>query len=746
MPVISFNTSQKSIMLRGHPNQIYLCKAFLNVNLQEIRSSRPLAFLDSASTNRRLGAKDHLRTDFRSPISPERKPSSTNKIFAVRKGRDSVLLHLWMKKILPSLLKLLDEAIGREYSASLIREGISEESANAVVRIESPQVPAKATRSYILQQLDKSCGFILADNHIAVEFSPGSLELLAGHRTPPNNEAFPDDKRELPFHTRYWKYPGMGASIGLLCTEEEFATLGCYVEVDKQKFILTVDHFIEKSYRKLRSGIDDRRTLTSPALAKVKKMKEELGHLLSCVEGEMQAVIRDLLGDRPVLPEDLDPLPKDLSEVCRKHSFTSEFVEELEKDEEDFRIGSLAHKCKSNSTAPLSMEHSNLAADLGAYSEFNIEMCHRMDWALFTVDERAGANRHRYRHNLDDGTTDYFPEDKENGEGEICQETCIVESNEKVYFVGQTNGRLTGEINAALQVVAYGGRKTLEHHIIISAEQKKRGKEYGGDSGAVVLRVSDNKLVGIVWGCFKDDPIFTPIRTTFADIKKTLNAEDVCLPRVQKSPAPPAPVAASTASNTLLISGSESEVEPQRPFKSSDIVLPELTKEAAEKESRLLTARILEMFKSRSIDTSKITNATTLPTTTPRERPSSPVPSLSFSPSPSPNLTLESPVNDRGLTIMVRAANEPIVVNQEDIDSPSFTRGNRDERGDFDRYFNQKLDLKYKLSIPFILTNGNQNHGKRKSYPQLPYPRPRHSSTWPFRACDPWDKMLGVRA
>ena len=635
----------------------------------------------------------------------------------MRKGRDDWLLDLWMKKILPSLRKILVDLIGSEYSSSLVREGTSEESATAIVRIESPQVPSKSTRNCILQRLDKSCGVVLADSGIEVRFSPGSLELLAGsirRRISQRNEAATDDKRELPFYTRFWKYPGMGASIGLLCTEEEFATLGCYVEVDKQKFILTVDHFIEKSYRKLRSGIEDKATLTSPALAKVNKMKEELGHLLSSVEGEMHAAILEQFGDRELLPEDLDDPPEEFSKVWRKHSFISDIIEELEKDENEFRIGSLAHKCKSNSMAPLCAEHSTLAAELGTHPGLGGEMCHRMDWALFSVDERAGDNRHRYRYNPDDGTTDYFPEDIEHGEGKICRDTCIVDSNEKVYFVGQTSGRLTGEINGALREVFYKGRSTLEHHIIISAEQKKKGKEYGGDSGAAVLRVSDNNLVGIIWCCINEDPIFTPIRTTFADVKKTLDADDVCLPKVQEDHVPP--------DNICLISGSQSEVKPQRPFKPSDFELPELTEEATKKHNRLRKAKILERLNSGRKDISKIANDTISIIVT-KEGASSPVPSLSYSPSPSPTPTPVSPSpSDGDLTATINTANDPIVVNPGNIDATSVTRADKDgnaiECDEFDRYFKQGLDVKHKLSISYLLTNGNQSKAKRNSYPQ----------------------------
>jgi hypothetical protein len=736
MPVVSFNTSQRSILLRGPLYIIDFCQAFLEKDLQAIRSSRPLVYFDNAGTNRRLGAKDHLRTDFQSPAAPRRSYRNSNKVFAVRKDEDAYLLNLWMKKILPSLFKILDESIGGEYSASLIREGASEQSAVAVVRIESPQVPAPTTRDDILQQLDKSCGIILSDSGIEVQFSAGSLVLLAGNR--PRGNSVTDDKRELPFHTRYWKYPGMGASIGLLCTEEEFATLGCYVEVDKQKYVLTIDHLIEKSYRKLESGIADKVTLTSPALAKVKKMKEDLGHLLSSLGGDMAAEMRKIFGDRPISMTDLDPLPKGMLEIRRKQNFVSEFVAELEKDKEDFKIGTLAHQCKPKSTAQLCTAHSSVASNPSEYSGLDLqpaEMCHRMDWALFRSVARAGTNRHRYRYNHDDGTTDYFPEDKEHGEGDICQGTCIVESNEKVYFVGQTNGRLNGEINAALRAVVYQGRKTLEHHIIIPVEQKKKGKEYGGDSGAVVLRITDNKIVGLVWGCFNDDPIFTPILTVFTDIKETLKANDVHLPEVQEDPMP---------NEALPISGTESELEWQRPFRSSDIVLPELSKEAAERESRLIAASILESLKSGTMNVSNITIDTPLPITT-KDKPPSPVPSLSSSRSPSPMSMPPSPsLSYRDLIAMNNTANDQIVIIQEDISLP---RGRSQdytiEEENLEGYVMQNLDMKQRFSIPNLLNNRSQKPVKRGTYPRAQYPSLRRSLGILPLNVDPWGNLMG---
>jgi hypothetical protein len=729
MPVVSFNTSRRSILLRGPLYIINFCKGFLEKDLEAIRSSRPLIYLDGASTKRRLGVKDHLRTDFQTPAAPRRSFRNSNKIFAVRKEEDAYLLDLWMKKILPSLFKILDESIGNEYSASLVREGASEQSASAVVRIESPQLPTSTTKDDILQQLDKSCGFILAESRIEVQFSTGALVLLSGNR-PRRSNANTDDKRVLPFHTRYWEYPGMGASIGLLCTEEEFATLGCYVEVDKQKYIMTINHFIEKSYRKVESGIEDKCTLTSPALAKVKTMREDLGRLLSTLEGDMAAEFRKNFGGRDVSMADLSPLPQGMLEIHRKRAFVSEFAAELEKDKKDFKIGSLAHQCKSDGIARLCTANSTVASDPSVYSELDLqpaEMCHRMDWALFKVDSRVGTNRHRYRYNHDDGTTDYFPENKEHGEGDICQDTCIVESNEKILFVGQTNGCLTGEINAALRAVNYQGRKTLEHHIVITPEHKKSGKEYGGDSGAVVLRISDNRLVGLVWGCINNDVVFTPINTVFADIKETLKANDVRLPRVQEHPTP---------NEVLLISGTESELERQRPFKSSDIVLPALSKEAADRGSELLAASILESLKSKSSFSWMSIN--TRSATTRKDKCSSPVPSLSSSRSPSPLSMPPSPsLSYRDLTPITDSVNDPITVIREESSFPisSSQDSTRDDQ-DMDRYFMRDLDMKHKLSI-LHLFDKRQPPKKYGSYPGVRSPKLlRNLGTWPINVID----------
>lgn len=102
-------------------------------------------------------------------------------IFAVRKDADAFVLDLWNNKILPSLLKILDKLIGSEYSVSLVREGTSKESATAVIRIESPQVPAQETQDSILEQLNISItptDSRIADSRIGIRFSSsGPLEL-----------------------------------------------------------------------------------------------------------------------------------------------------------------------------------------------------------------------------------------------------------------------------------------------------------------------------------------------------------------------------------------------------------------------------------------------------------------------------------------------------------------------------------------------------------------------------------------
>jgi hypothetical protein len=353
-------------------------------------------------------------------------------------------------------------------------------------------------------------------------------------------------------------------------------------------------------------------------------------------------------------------------------------------------------------------------------------MGHRIDWALFKVDSLMGKNRHRYRYNHDSKSTDFFqqPGNIDHGEGEICQETCIVEGNEKVFFVGQTNGRLEGEVNPALRAIVDDGRKTLEHHIIICPGQRKQGKEYAGDSGAAVLRDSDSKMLGLVWGCYNKDPIFTPIRTVFTDIKTTLGADKIDLPGAPETTRP--------TNQIRLISGSEEESPKLRPFKSSDIVLPKMTDVEQQARSKINAALLLQLMKS-----GRLNSAPHLTVTVERSPSPSPAPSLSFSSTPSPSSPhLSTSPTSRELTPMSSHSDQNVVVIDEIVDEGFEPSHSHKSTGRFDSIKKDQLEnillkIENKLSIPYLLCNE-----AKELKPRLKFPKPvfatltRSWSTW----------------
>ncbi len=400
IPLISFDVARCRITVCAGTQLVGEVKAGVERRLESTRNSENPVFkgiLEGFCSR----IEDHRFADFCPPTETREGASNSANIFAIRKKEDSEIVILWMTKVAPALSKILDETVGRNYTVSLVRQGPTAESATPVVRIESSQVPLESRRKSIRKQLDEACKPGLRTLGIQVQFLKGSLALVAGE----SEIEVDDGPRPLPYYTRYWKHAGMGASIGMLCTDDEFATLGCYLDVDGQTFILSVDHFITKSYGKVdMNRLIDQKTLTSPALAKVKKMTEELRDLQLNLDSELTAKSEELaessggfLGCQSQGSGDqLLPLEKLVGQL----TLIETLLNELKKSDIEFKVGSLSHRCGKNTLAPFSNSNS-IVASISAVP-LN-ELHHRVDWALFEVDQsscRKGKNRHRYKHCL----------------------------------------------------------------------------------------------------------------------------------------------------------------------------------------------------------------------------------------------------------------------------------------------------------------------------------------------------------
>ncbi|KAH8803423.1 hypothetical protein F5884DRAFT_888726 [Xylogone sp. PMI_703] len=697
VPLISFDVSRSCIIVHAAKELLQAISDGVEQALKSTHRPDDSMFKDIIKRFR-SGVLKQPFLDFGLPKVTANEARGSIDVFAIRKKQDSHVIELWMMKVVPSLSKILDETIGRNYTASLVRQGTTTQSARPTIRIQSPQVPLDSTRQSIRKRLNEECNSSLQELGIQVQFLKQPFVLIAGE----DDNEVDDSPRPLPYYTRYWRYAGMGASIGMICTDDEFATFGCYVDIDGQIFILSVDHFIAKSYGRADINRDvDRKSLTSPALAKVNKMNGELRGLKLNLASELKAKLEEL---GPTVSAKLSKdQSRPLEEILAQIRLVETFLKELNKSESDFKIGSLSHRCKKDAIVMSSSTSSALAfSDTG-------NLGHRVDWALFEVDrsaDRVGSNRHRYKHfsdDSDDSVMDFLPIEQnvvDEGEGEICQETSVVEGNEEAYFVGQTSGLIEGEVNGALKLVCFNGIKTNEHHIIPKPEYRRSEKKYAGDSGAMLLRKKDNKMIGLIWGC-DTNLTFTPIRSVFEDIKSTINAESVDLPRTPDG------------NSAVLISGSQREAPKERAFRSSDVpvlasLTPDINKDLENIKKDLEI--YISLFTANDSKESNLQDVSPEPLSVESRR-LTPVPGLSSSRTSSPQTVPTTPTPS-GVSMAAAPPSPvcPVLIVGEDVAEDTATFPSADEAGDneLDNGQLKKLPaggsiIKSKASIPYIL-------------------------------------------
>lgn len=543
-PEISFNAFQGSIRLRGFGNITKALKAIV-YDLLEKRKRLGSSLNGFASLNL-------LCMRPKVPRVPPPQPETGTKIFALRHTEDAELLKVWHERIIPSLPDLLAKTIGDNYSASLVRKGISELSGTAVIQIQSHTVPSKTVRALIRSQIVRWVDKDISLRSNQVQFLKGRLTVLAGelhgiHEMSDSSEQSDqgsDDDAEheyYPFYKRYWRTPGPGASIGLLCTGAIAATICCYVHVQGRLFILTVKHFITKSYDRLLSGTSDRTTVVSPALADVDDMREKFTQFVTDFKIELDEAMRDHFGDE--CPEyvsfgDIGSLPDHVQDIMEKLEVVQKDLSHLTGGDQPFRLGSLAYQSTTPSTSNRPL-----------FSLPEQKFGHHMDWALCSVlPQRTGINRERYEYNWEERAVDFYTGDTDAfGAGQPILDTCVVEGNTKVHFIGQATGRQSGEINPARILISQNGIVSEEWVMVMSANgQDSNDMIHRGDSGAPIVRDSDNKLAGLLWARTKDGQlVLTPINIVFDDIREKVPASDVSLPSINRSS--PQEISLSTA-------------------------------------------------------------------------------------------------------------------------------------------------------------------------------------------------------
>ena len=658
----------------------------------------------------------------------DHKPS--DQIFSLRANEeDGVLVALWNKHILPALPGILGPRLGDTYSASLVRIGNSEPSTRAYVRIQSEYGQSRGIQAQIRKAINAICD-AHGKHHLVFRFYVGAVALLAGSpiediSDDDNSDDGEGDVCEFPWYKRWWEKPGMGASIGLRCSSFVSATLGGYVFVDDEPYILTVDHFIDKARSHINgtpASLLDQSAITSPSLLDVEEMVADLQQSYHKVEADIDNYIGKLGPQEASVIQGLLESDASLRSWINCLDVWSTLLQELPKNEREYDLGKVTHRCGLKVRKPLSCNETPLL-------DIQNDVVHRMDWALCKVNSaRWGDNRHRYRSDKDTTNTDYLsPSTHALGDGELCQEACDPEPHTPIYFVGQKSSLHYGRISPSLTDVHMDGMSTQEWSVIVQHQVAEKDI-VAGDSGAWILRENDHHVVGQLWGWQDGLLLFTPIKVVFADIMESVGTRNVSLQHRYVNPETLVIRNDSTMKNTADLICEHRELKQRKP---KEYKIPSILLSAAQIGPQIVGFRsLLSKFTATasSIHRKEVLSAKA---STVDIVPGSPVPSLtsSLSSSPGPDSELyheieteHLPLNEMGIpTLLVE---HPVMIRTESYDE-SMTVSDEQASSPYnmqvsnDRPSKDVVEKINKHSLRFILRDAKPDPKAMRTLPDI---------------------------
>ena len=466
--------------------------------------------------------------------------SETARVFPIQPKEHRRLVQIWFISILPALPQILKQRLGGTYAASLVRRGRYDLAAEPCIQIESPNLPGPKAQRIIRDSVNAICK---KNNHgpIPMHFTEGSIKKLNGGEGEQDDDGGENadlQRLELNYGRPYSK-PGMGASVGLLCSKRLFATLGGYVLIGGDKYMLTSEHFVSES-REL-ADIDgeepDYVTLTSPSRFDLNKIENNLKQTKRDLDSEINSLMQRTYGDREISEgafSDLDDLTPELRDAVSRNNDVKSLLDQVTKPPREYEVGTVKKFSLEKKTETISKP---LAKDLGLQND-QLIIKHQMDWALFrSNNQRAltGENRHKYRSN-EDAMNDHYVDERDhaNQPGDVCHETCGAEPGRSVYYVGQRSKHRSGKVHIPT-LLCIDDSPTHEWGISDSDGHEIPYSDVAGDSGAWVIREDGNKLVGQVHSHGLGRVFFTPIGVIFDELKVICGSE-VSLPPCHPDP------------------------------------------------------------------------------------------------------------------------------------------------------------------------------------------------------------------
>ena len=453
------------------------------------------------------------------------------KVFPIKPKDDRLLVRLWFQFVLPALPKLLSSSLGGTYAASLVRRGQVSIRSEPCIQIESPRIPSSKAQAIIRDSLNS---IYKKNNHqvIPIRFLRGSVKRLNGGKEEDLDDAGESaESQRFRFNlVRPYSKPRMGASLGLICSRKVVATLGGYVLVGGEKFMLTSEHFITQSQEPANIDGDgvDLETLTSPSRYDLSWMENDLKQTKRDLDSEINVWITQLYGNQDIPVDGCDNrliLAADLRERIKD---VTSLLEQVKKPSHAYAVGTVFRR----SIEPRIATMATSIADIVRPDNSSLETTYHMDWSLCKLDREIAQiveNRHKYRSNEDAMADDYIEEINHITQpGDFCHETCEVASGASVYYVGQGSKHRSGVVNIP-SLISRDSLETLDWGIMSADGREIPYEHVAGDSGAWVIRKNGNKLMGQIHSYSSGQVLFTPINVIFADIEKECGV-DVSLP------------------------------------------------------------------------------------------------------------------------------------------------------------------------------------------------------------------------
>ena len=512
---ITYNMRRATITLKGTNPALETAVITLQQLLESFSKRRGEKYLMSSNAE---SAYEGPKARQYPKDSSTARLNNTMKVFPITPKDNRRVVGLWFKFVLPTLPEILKQHLGGTYTACLVRRGRNKMHAQPCIQVESPHIPGPAALKILTHSIDQICQKV---NHqpIPIHFAQGTVRKLDGSEEADDDGAGESAaSQRLRFNfIRPFPRPGMGASLGLLCSKRVSATLGGYVIIDGEKYMLTSDHFVSTAQEPANSDGDsfNSEELTSPSRQDLMKMEQCLKQSKRDLDIQINTEAQQD-GDDEDIPEqnlsDHDVLGPELREKHMRMKDIDNLLDQVTKPPNDYAVGSIFRRSVEPRRAPIPRSLAEVI------QQDPNTLNYQMDWSLCKLGDQAGENRHKYRSNQDALADEYVDiSDHANQPGQICHETCEVESGFVVFYVGQGSQHRSGIVNIPM-LISKDSSETYAWAIMSEEGDNIQYSHVAGDSGAWIIRQNCNKLIGQVHGYSNGKVLFTPIDVIFDDL------------------------------------------------------------------------------------------------------------------------------------------------------------------------------------------------------------------------------------